>query len=158
MASLFVNMEERRVAEGLVQGSLYSITKKGQLKDCANYRTISLISHASKILLRIIIKRMKNKLDQEISSMQAGFREGRGTRDQIVNIRIVMEKCRDHKLPLYMGFIDYSKAFDWLVTTKCGRLWWKWASLNISLISPANCMKIRNQQWGQPMATQSGFE
>ena len=88
------------------------LPKKGNLKDCANYRTISLISHASKVLLKIIINRMKRKLDQEISSTQAGFREGRGTRDQIVNIRNVMEKCKDHKLPLYMCFIDYSKAFD----------------------------------------------
>ena len=55
---------------------------------------------------------MKCKLDQEISIMQAGFREGRGTRDQIVNIRNVIEKCRGHNLPLYICFIDYSKAFD----------------------------------------------
>jgi hypothetical protein len=88
------------------------LPKKGNLKECANYRTISLICHASKVLLKIIIKRMKNKLDQEISDEQAGFREGRGTRDQIVNIRNVIEKCREHRLPLYMCFIDYSKAFD----------------------------------------------
>jgi len=88
------------------------LPKKGNLKECSNYRTISLISHASKVLLRIIINRMKCKLNQEISITQAGFREGRGTRDQIVNIRNVIEKCRAHQLPLYMCFIDYSKAFD----------------------------------------------
>jgi len=88
------------------------LPKKGNLKECSNYRTISLISHASKVLLKIIINRMKCKLDQEISITQAGFREGRGTRDQIVNIRNVIEKCREHQLPLYMCFIDYSKAFD----------------------------------------------
>ena len=82
------------------------------MKECSNHRTISLISHASKVLLRIIINRMKSKLEQEISTMQAGFREGRGTRDQIVNIRNIMEKCKIHRLPLYMVFIDYSKAFD----------------------------------------------
>ena len=59
-----------------------------------------------------IINRIKSKLDQEISVMEAGFREGRGTRDQIVNIRNIIEKCEVHRLPLYMCFIDYSKAFD----------------------------------------------
>jgi hypothetical protein len=88
------------------------LPKKGNLKDCSNYRTISLISHASKIMLRIIINRIKIKLEEEISITQAGFREGRGTRDQIVNLRNVIEKCKDHKQPLYMCFIDYSKAFD----------------------------------------------
>jgi len=88
------------------------LPKKGNLKECSNYRTISLISHASKIMLKIIINRIKIKLDEEISVTQAGFREGRGTRDQIVNIRNVIEKCKDHKLPLYLCFIDYSKAFD----------------------------------------------
>ena len=88
------------------------LPKKGNLKECSNHRTISLICHASKVLLKIIIRRLKLKLDQEISEEQAGFREGRGTRDQIVNIRNIIEKCKDHRLPLYMCFIDYSKAFD----------------------------------------------
>ena len=66
------------------------LPKKGNLKECGNYRTISLISHASKVMLRIILNRMKGKLNQEISITQAGFREGRGTRDQIVNIRNIM--------------------------------------------------------------------
>ena len=78
------------------------LPKKGNLKECSNYRTISLISHASKIMLRIIINRIKIKLDEEISIMQAGFREGRGTRDQIVNVRNVIEKCKDHKHPLHV--------------------------------------------------------
>ena len=88
------------------------LPKKGNLKECANHRTISLICHASKVLLKIIIKRMKNKLEQEIYDEQARFCEGRETRDQIVNIRNVIEKCREHRLPLYMCFIDYSKAFN----------------------------------------------
>ena len=88
------------------------LPKKGNLKECSNHRTISLICHASKVLLKIIIRRLKLKLEQEICDEQAGFREGRGTRDQIVNIRNVIEKCKGHKIPLYMCFIDYSKAFD----------------------------------------------
>jgi len=88
------------------------LPKKGDTRDCKNNRTISLISHASKVLLRIIINRLRVKLEEEISITQAGFRAGRGTRDQIVNIRNIIEKCKDHKLPVYLCFIDYSKAFD----------------------------------------------
>ena len=86
-----------------------------------------MICHASKVLLKVISRRMKVKLKEEISEEQAGFREGRGTRDQIVNIRNVIEKCSELKHPLYMCFIDYSKAFDcvshhqlWDTMTKMG--------------------------------------
>ena len=68
------------------------LPKKGNLKECANHRTISLICHASKVLLKIIIQRMRMKSQQEISDERANFREGRVTRDQIVNIRNVIEK------------------------------------------------------------------
>ena len=75
---------------------------------------ISLICHASKIILKVIGRRMKIKLQAEISDEQAGFREGRGTREQIVNIRNIIEKCREHRHPFYLCLIDYSKAFDYL--------------------------------------------
>jgi len=88
------------------------LPKKGDIQECSNHRTISLISHASKILLKVINNRMKLKLESEISEEQAGFRAGRGTRDHIVNIRNIIEKCRGHSIPLYLCFIDYSKAFD----------------------------------------------
>ena len=88
------------------------LPKKGDLKECANHRTISLISHASKVLLKIINARMEKKMELEIPEEQAGFRRGRGTRDQIVNIRNIIEKCRSHRTPLYLCFIDYAKAFD----------------------------------------------
>ena len=91
------------------------LPKKRDLKECANHRTISLICHASKILLKVIGRRMKIKLQAEISDEQAGFREGRGTREQIVNIRYIIEKCREHcRHPLYLCFIDYSKALDFV--------------------------------------------
>jgi len=96
------------------------IYKKGSKKECSNYRTISLISHASKILLRIIVNRIKHKYTDEISDEQAGFVEGRGTREHIVNVRQIMEKCKGHNIPLYMCFIDYSKAFD---CVSHGQLW-----------------------------------
>ena len=88
------------------------IPKKGNPKECSNYCTICLIVHASKVLLKIIKGRIKLNYDREMAEEQAGFVEGKGTREQIVNIRIITEKCRDQNIPLYMCFIDYAKAFD----------------------------------------------
>ena len=86
------------------------IYKKGDKKECGNYRTIALISHASKILLRILQKRLETFLIPELPIEQAGVRRGRGTRDHIVNLRW-MEKARDHQR-LFMCFIDYTNTFD----------------------------------------------
>lgn len=94
------------------------IPKKGNLKLCTNYRTIALISHASKILLRIIMERIKRKLEYELHEAQAGFRQGRGTRDHILNIRNIFEKCREYNIDLHTCFIDYSKAFDQVLHQK----------------------------------------
>ena len=88
------------------------IPKKGDLKMCENYRTLALIVHASKILLAVIRERLKKNSNNEISQEQAGFQKGRGTRDQIVNLRVLLEKFRDHNMPIYLCFIDYKKAFD----------------------------------------------
>ena len=88
------------------------IPKKGDLQQCTNYRTIALISHASKILLKIIMKRLERKLDEEINQTQAGFRQNHGTRDQIFNLRMLIEKCQEANINVHMCFIDYSKAFD----------------------------------------------
>ena len=89
-----------------------TIPKKGDARDCANNRTIALISHASKILLKIIQKRMEPYVERELSEEQAGFRRGRGCRDHIANIRWMMEKAREYQQDLFLCFIDYKKAFD----------------------------------------------
>ena len=88
------------------------IHKKGSRKECANYRTIALIPHASKVLLKIIQKRMEYYLLPQLAKEQAGFRKGRGTRDQIANLRWLMEEAHDMQQNLYLCFIDYRKAFD----------------------------------------------
>ena len=88
------------------------IYKKGDKKECGNYRTIALISHASKVLLLVIQRRLEEFLIPELPIEQSGFRRGRGTRDLIANLRWVMEKSREHQRDLYMCFIDYKKAFD----------------------------------------------
>ena len=88
------------------------LPKKGDLKWCANYRTIALVSHASKILIWIILERIPVQTETEITDEQAGFRQGRGTRDQVMNLKILMHKAREHQQALYMCFIDFKKAFD----------------------------------------------
>ena len=86
--------------------------KKGNAKECSNYHTIALISHASKIILKILQAWLQQYVNREIPDVQAGFRKGRGTRDQIASIRWIMEKAREFQESIYFCFIDYAKAFD----------------------------------------------
>ena len=81
---------------------------------------LALISHASKIMLRVLLGRMQKTAEEELSDVQMGFRKGVGTRDQIFNLRIIIEKAREHQTPLYIAFIDYKKAFD---SVKHRKLW-----------------------------------
>ena len=88
------------------------VPKKGNTKECSNYRTIALISHASKIMFKIPQARLQQYVNRELPDVQAGFRKGRGTRDQIANIPWIIEKARDFQKNIYFSFIDYAKAFD----------------------------------------------
>ena len=88
------------------------ITKKGNAKEYSNYHTIALISHASKVMLKILQARLQQYVNHELPDIQADFRKGTGTRDLIVNIRWVMEKAREFQKNIYFCFIIYAKAFD----------------------------------------------
>ena len=87
------------------------ILKKGNAKECSNYRTIPLISHASKVMLKILKARLQQYVNRELPDVQAGFRKGRGTRDQIANIRWIIEKAGEFQKNMYFCFTDYAKAF-----------------------------------------------
>ena len=89
-----------------------NIPKKGNAEKCSNYHTIALISHASKVMLKILQARFQQYINHEIPDVQAGFRKGRGTRDQISNIHWTIEKAREFQKNIYIYFIDYAKAFD----------------------------------------------
>ena len=82
------------------------------IKECSNYRTIALISHASKVILKILQASLQQYMNRELLDVQAGFRKGRGTRDQIANIRWIIEKGREFQKNIYFCFIDYAKIFD----------------------------------------------
>ena len=98
------NLENSAVATGL--------EKKGNAKECSNYCTIALISHTSKVLFKILQARLQQYVNRELPDIQAGFRKGRGTRDQITNIHWIIEKAREFHKNIYLCFIHYAKAFD----------------------------------------------
>ena len=88
------------------------IPKKGIAKACSNYRTTALISHASKVMLKILQARLQQYINCELPDVQAGFRKGRGTRDQVANIHWIIKKGREFQKNIYFCSIDYAKAFD----------------------------------------------
>ena len=96
------NLENSAVATGLEKVSFHSIPKKGNAKKCSNYHTIALISHTSKVMLTIRQARLQQYVNHELPDVQAGFRKGRGTRDQIANICWIMEKARVPEKHLFL--------------------------------------------------------
>ena len=109
--TLVFNLENSAVATGLEKVSFHSNPKKGNAKECSNYHTIALISHVSKHAQNSPSQASKY-VNHEIPDVQAGFRKGRGTRDQIANMCWIIEKAREFQKNIYFCFIDYAKAFD----------------------------------------------
>src|SRR5574340_373304 len=106
------NLENSAVATGLEMVSCHSNPKTGNAKECSNYCTIALISHASKVMLKILQARLEQYVNHELPDVQAGFRKVRGTRDQIANICWIINKAREFQKNIYFCCIDYAKAFD----------------------------------------------
>ena len=88
------NLENSAMATGLEKVSFHTVPKKGNVKECSNYHTIALISHAGKVMLRILQAILQQYVNHELPDVQAGFRKGRGTRDQIANICWIIQKAR----------------------------------------------------------------
>ena len=106
------NLENSAVATGLEKVSFNPNPKKGNAKECSNYHTIALTSHISKVILKILQARLQKYMNCELPDVQARFRKGRGTGDQIANIRWIIEKSREFQKNIYFCFIEYTKAFD----------------------------------------------
>ena len=103
------------------------IPKKGNAKGCSDYRTIALISHARKVMLKIIQARLQQYMNCELPDVQAGFRKGRGTRDQIANICWIIEKARElQKKKSTSALLTMSKTLIVWITTNCGKFFKKW--------------------------------
>ena len=102
------------------------IPKKGNAKECSNYCTISLISHASKVMLKILQARLQQYVNCELPDVQAGFRKGRGTRNQIANIRWIIEKARESQKTSISALLTMPKPLTMWTTTNCGKFFKRW--------------------------------
>ena len=98
---MLANLENSAMATGLKRSVFIPIPKKGNAKECSNYHTIALISHASKVILKILQASLQQYVNHEIPDVQAGFRKGKGTRDQIANICWIIEKAREFQKSIY---------------------------------------------------------
>ena len=117
------------------------IPKKGNAKECSNYYTIALISHASKVMLKILQARLQQYMNHELPDVPSGFRKGRGTRDQVINIRWIIENAREFQKNIYFCCIIYAKAFD------CGDHKKLWKILQEMGIPDHLTFLLRNLLW-----------
>ena len=108
------NLENSAVATGLEKVSFHSNPKEGQCQRISNCGTIGLISYASKVMLKILQARLQQCMDQELPNVQAGFRRGKRTRDQIANICWIRDKAREFQKNIYLCFTDFAKAFEYV--------------------------------------------
>ena len=138
------NLENPAVATGLENSVLIPIPKKGNAKEHSNYRTIALISHASKVMLKIIQAGFQQYMNHELPDVQVGFRKGRGTRYQTANIRWIKKKAREFQKNIYFCFIDYAKAFDCVGTTNCGKFFKRWEYQTTYLPPEKSLCRSRN--------------
>ena len=106
-------------------------------------------------MLKILQARLQQYMNHELPDVQPGFRKGRGTRDQIANIRWIREKAREFQKNIYFCFIDYAKAFVW-ITISCGKFWKRWEYQTIWPVSWETCMQARKQQLELDMEQQTG--
>ena len=144
------NLENSAVATALERVSFHSNPKERQCPKCSNYCTIALISHASKVMLKILQAKLQQYMNPELPDVQAGFRKGRGTRDQIANIRWIMEKAREFQKNIYFCFIDYAKAFDYVDHNKL------WKILKEMGIQDHLTCLLRNLYVGQEATVRTG--
>ena len=111
------------------------IPKEGNAKEYSNYCTVALISHASKVMLKILQARLQQHVNHELPDVQPGFRKGRGTRDQIANIHQIIEKAREFQKNIYFCLLTMPKPLTVWITTNCGKFWkrWEYQTTNLPL-------------------------
>ena len=123
-----------------------SISKKGNAKEYSNYCTITLISHTSKVMLKFLQARLQQYMNHELPDVQAGFRKGRGTRDQIANIHWMFEKNHSSRKASTSILLTMPKSLTVWIMRNCGKLWKRWEYQTTWPASWEICMQVRKQQ------------
>ena len=134
---------------------LWSSSKKGNAKESSNYCTIALISHASKVILKILQARLQQYVHCELPDVQAGFRKGRGTRDQIVNICWIIEKQEGSRKTSISALLIMPKPLTVWIAINCGKFWKRWGYQTTWLASLETCMQVRKPQLELDMEQQT---
>ena len=144
------NLENSAVATGLEKVSFHSNSKERQCQRMLQLPTIALISYTSKVVLKILQARLQQYMNQELPDIQAGFRKGKGTRDQIANICRIIRKAREFQKTIYFCFIDYAKAFDCVDHNKLWRI-----LKEMGIPDHLTCL-LRNLSAGQEATVRTG--
>ena len=150
------NLENSAVATGLEKVSFHSNPKESQCKECSNYCTIALISHAYKGMLKILRAKFQQYVSHEFPDVQAGFRKDRGTRYQIPNFRWIMKKAREFQKSIYFSFIDYSAAFDCMDHNKLWKILQDMGIPDHLICSWEISLQVKKQQLELDMEQQTG--
>ena len=132
------------------------IPKKGNAKECSNYRTIALISHTSQVMLKILQARLQQYVNHELPDVQDGFRKGGGTRDQISNIHWIIEKAREFQKNNYLCFITILKLLTVWITTNCRKFLKRWEYQTTLSASWETCTQVKKQQFELDMEQWTG--
>ena len=132
------------------------IPKKGNAKECSNYRTITLISHASKVILKILQARLQQYMNRELSDVQVGFRKGRGTRDQVANTHWIIKKAREFRKISISALLTMPKPSTVCITINCGKFFRRCEYQTTWPASWETYMQVRKQQLEPDMEQQAG--
>ena len=132
------------------------IPKKGNAKEWSNYCTIALISHTSKVMLKILQARLQQYMNHALPYVQAGFRNGKGIRDQIADIHWIIGKTREFQKNIHFCFIDMPKPLTVWITINCGKFWERLAYQTTWPVSWEVCMQVKKQQLGLDMEPKTG--
>ena len=141
------NLENSSVAARLEKVSFHSNPKERQCQIMLKLMHNAFISHNSKVMLKILQARLQQYVNRELQGVQDGFRKGRGTQDQIANIRWIIKKAREFQKNIYFRFTDYiSKPLTVWITINCGKFFKRWEYQTTWLASWETCMQVRKQQ------------
>ena len=149
------NLENSAVATGLVKVSFIPIPKKGNAKECSNHYTVALISHASKVMLKILQGRIHQQVNQILPDVQVGFRKGRGTRCQIPTFIGSSKKQRNYRKTSISALLTMTKPLTMWITINRGEFWNRWEYQTTWPASLEICIQVRKQQLELDMEQQT---